>query len=54
MNEVPFQISKKALQKLVVKAYNLSKDAPAEYPTVDEIDSLLTSAVFSRPYTARP
>ena len=49
MNEVPFQISKKALQKLVVKAYNLSKDAPAEYPTVDEIDSLLESAEFQRP-----
>lgn len=46
MNQTPVQISKKALQVLVMKAYNLSREAPKEYPTVDEIDSLLESEEF--------
>ena len=49
MNEAPVQISQTALQKLVVKAYNLSRDVPKEYPTVSDIDSLLESEEFKEP-----
>lgn len=49
MEEKAFQISKSALQKLVVKAYNLSRDVLTNYPTVDEIDNLLESEEFKEP-----
>lgn len=49
MEEKAFQISKTALQKLVVKAYNLSRDIPKNYPTVDEIDTLLESEEYKEP-----
>ena len=49
MEEKAFQISKTALQKLVVKAYNLSREPLTHYPTVDEVDELLESEEFKEP-----
>ena len=42
----PIPVSYEALKKLVKKAYKLTTDVPAYYPTVEEIDDLLVSREF--------
>lgn len=47
MNEPkPFEISGKALKKLVMKVYKNSDTLPKFFPTVEEIDSLIESKLF--------
>ena len=48
-SQKPFQVSKTSLQKLLCKAYNLSKELPTDYPTVEDIDDLLESEEYNDP-----
>lgn len=44
----PYQVSREDMTKMLIKAYNITKEPRDYYPTVDEIDDLLESEPFQR------